>query len=49
MSSGDRRFRIEATIAFTLSAALIVCAWRKWLPLDLTEAFGFATDPIAPV
>lgn len=46
MSGGDRRFRIEAAIALTLSAALILCAWRKWLPLDLTEAFGFATGAI---
>ena len=46
MSGGDRRFRIEAAIAFTLSAALILCAWRQWLPLDLTEAFGFATGAI---
>lgn len=46
MSGGDRRFRIEAAIAFTLSVALILCAWRKWLPLDLTEAFGFATGAI---
>lgn len=46
MSGGDRRFRIEAATALTLSAALILCAWRKWLPLDLTEAFGFATGAI---
>lgn len=46
MSGGDRRFRIEAATAFTLSVALILCAWRKWLPLDLTEAFGFATGAI---
>ncbi len=46
MSGDDRRFRIEAAIVFTLSAALLTCAWRKWLPLDLTEAFGFATGAI---
>jgi nicotinamide mononucleotide transporter len=46
MSGGDRKFRIEAATALTLSAALILCAWRKWLPLDLTEAFGFATGAI---
>lgn len=46
MIGGDRRFRIEAAIALTLSAALILCTWRKWLPLDLTEAFGFATGAI---
>lgn len=45
MSGGDRRFRIEAAIAFTLSAVLILCAWRKWLPLKLTEAFGVQTLP----
>ncbi len=41
-----RRFRIEAAIVFTLSGALIACAWSKWLPLDLTEAFGFATGAV---
>ena len=46
MSADSRRFRIEAVIALTLSAALILCAWRTWLPLDLTEAFGFATGAI---
>lgn len=46
MSGSDRRFRIEAAIVFTLSAALLTCAWRQWLPLDLTEASGFATGAI---
>jgi nicotinamide mononucleotide transporter len=46
MSGGDRRFRVEASIGFTLSAALLACAWHQWLPLDLTEAFGFATGAI---
>jgi nicotinamide mononucleotide transporter len=46
MSGGDQRFRVEAAIVFTLSAALLTCAWRMWLPLDLTEAFGFATGSI---
>jgi nicotinamide mononucleotide transporter len=43
MTSDARRFRLEATAVITLSAALLLCAWRKWLPLDLTEAWGFAT------
>ncbi len=46
MTGETRRFRIEAAVVFTISAALLACAWEKWLPLDLTEAFGFATGAI---
>ena len=40
------RFRIELAVVLTMSAALLACAGWKWLPLDLTEAFGFATGAI---
>jgi len=43
MTPDARRFRLEAAAVIALCAALLLCAWRKWLPLDLTEAFGFAT------
>ncbi|MEK7950869.1 nicotinamide riboside transporter PnuC [Luteolibacter soli] len=43
MTSDARRFRIEAIAVTVLCAALLLCAWQKWLPLDLTEALGFAT------
>ncbi len=36
----------EAWIIAVLSSTLIVCAWRKWLPLDFTESFGFATGAV---
>lgn len=28
------------------SILLLICTWRKWLPIDLTEAWGFATGAI---
>jgi nicotinamide mononucleotide transporter len=43
MTSQARRFRLEAAVMTALCTTLLLCAWRKWLPLDLTEAFGFAT------
>ena len=30
----------------TGATLLLVTAWQKWLPLDMTEAFGFATGAI---
>lgn len=44
--SNKYRFAGVAWIVCGLSAALIVCSWQKWLPIDLTEAFGFATGAI---
>ena len=29
-----------------LSILLLICAWQKWLPIDLTEAWGFATGAL---
>jgi nicotinamide mononucleotide transporter len=29
-----------------LSVLLLVCAWQKWLPIDVTEAWGFATGAL---
>lgn len=43
MTPEAKRFRIEAIVVTVLCAVLLLCAWRKWLPLDLTEALGFAT------
>ena len=43
MITDARRFRLEAIIVTVLCTALLLCAWQKWLPLDLTEALGFAT------
>ena len=40
------RFATEAWIVCLLSAALIACSWQKWLPIDLTEALGFATGAV---
>lgn len=39
-------FAPDALFVPAVSAALLLCAWQKWLPLDLTEAFGFATGAI---
>ena len=43
MTPDTKRFRIEAVAVIALCAALLLCEWQKWLPLDLTEALGFAT------
>lgn len=37
---------LEPVAVFAVSALLLLTAWRRWLPLDLTEAFGFATGAI---
>jgi len=36
----------DAIIVPALSMALLLCAWQKWLPIDLTEAFGFASGAV---
>ncbi len=46
MNRTKPKISLEAAAVFTVSAILLVAAWRKWLPLDLTEAFGFATGAI---
>lgn len=40
------RKNIEPCFAGILSLILLVGAWSKWLPIDLTEAFGFVTGGI---
>ena len=46
MNNSLPKFSLE-TVAILIGAALLlVTAWQKWLPLDLTEAFGFATGAI---
>jgi len=39
-------FGVEAVVVAVVTVGLIVSAWFKWLPLDLTEAFGFATGAV---
>lgn len=46
MTADARRFQKEAAVVIGLSSLLLACAWRKWLPLDVTEAFGFATGAV---
>lgn len=46
MRLANRTISLEAVAIFTVSALLLLTAWQKWLPLDLTEAFGFATGAI---
>jgi len=41
-----KRGRTEAAFICSLSFILLVTAWFKWLPLDFTEALGFATGAI---
>lgn len=45
-----RSFRVpkgtDSMTVFLLSTLLILAAWRKWLPIDLTEAWGFATGAV---
>ena len=36
----------ETVGIFAATSLLIITAWQKWLPIDLTEAFGFATGAI---
>ncbi len=46
MRDGNRMISLEALAVYAFSALLLLTAWQKWLPLDLTEAFGFATGAI---
>lgn len=41
-----QKFSLETVTILTAAVLLLVTAWQKWLPLDLTEAFGFATGAI---
>ncbi len=43
---GRRSFQREVGLVGTLCAALLACAWWQWLPLDLTEAFGFTSGAV---
>lgn len=40
------RTRLNWVAATASSAALAVAAWQGWLPLDLTEVFGFGTGAV---
>jgi nicotinamide mononucleotide transporter len=46
MKSTTQKSTLETTAVLVVSALLLITAWQKWLPLDLTEAFGFATGAI---
>lgn len=39
-------FAADGIAVLALSLSLVICAWTRWLPLDRTEAFGFATGAI---
>jgi len=38
--------KMDTIVVPLLSVALLLSAWQKWLPLDLTEAFGFASGAV---
>jgi nicotinamide mononucleotide transporter len=46
MNHSQPKFSLETLTILIAAALLLVTAWQKWLPLDLTEAFGFATGAI---
>lgn len=37
---------VAAIVIGIFSTALLLGAWQKWLPIDLTEAFGFVTGAV---
>ena len=44
--TANRKSRIEGTAIIGVSLLLIAASWWRWLPLDITEALGFATGAI---
>jgi nicotinamide mononucleotide transporter len=46
MTKNMPKFSLETAAVLAAAALLPVTAWQKWLPLDLTEAFGFATGAV---
>lgn len=40
------RERVEAAVICGGSLLLVIVSWLRWLPLDVTEALGFATGAI---
>lgn len=44
----DRRASLapDTILVPALSVLLLLSAWQKWLPIDLTEAWGFATGAV---
>lgn len=40
------RERAEAAVICGGSLLLVIVSWLRWLPLDVTEALGFATGAI---
>ncbi|MCW1913501.1 nicotinamide riboside transporter PnuC [Luteolibacter sp. GHJ8] len=42
----EKKISPDTILVPALSALLLLSAWLKWLPLDLTEAWGFATGAL---
>jgi nicotinamide mononucleotide transporter len=40
------RIAPDTILVPALSVALLLCAWQQWLPINLTEAWGFATGAL---
>ena len=43
MSRAPTALGIEAVAISAVTMLLLAASWFKWLPLDFTEALGFAT------
>jgi len=41
-----RKISIAALAVWICSLLLLLGAWQKWLPIDLTESFGFVTGAV---
>ena len=46
MSRPSAATRIEVLVISAVTALLLAASWFKWLPLDFTEALGFATGAV---
>ena len=46
MSRPSAATQIEVLIISAVTALLLAASWFKWLPLDFTEALGFATGAV---
>lgn len=44
--TNQKQLPIAAVIVGISSAVLLLGAWQKWLPIDLTESFGFVSGAI---
>ncbi len=46
MKQSTRSTKVEMAVVLAAATGLVAAAWQKWLPLDVTEAFGFATGAV---